>query len=1410
MSNPSAIVHESEFMKAPAVSVCVPAYNHESYVAQAIQSVLDQTFTDWELIIVDDASEDGTARVCREFADRYSGRIRLIELENNGGPSSALNRTLKEAKGRYIAFHSSDDRMKPNRLQRQIEYLETHQHVGMVVSLVEYIDSEGNPVHYTNDIFGVPIHNLREQLLRGNFLNAPSATLRRDVVETTGSFNPELLYVQDQDYWMRVLDRYEITRLEVPLVEYRVHGENLSVQTTARRIGTLYETGLVSVRASERWDVELIYGAYGGTDVRARSRYIAESKVRIGQTLIDLDRHLFGGPLIAAGRAYALALEALELTHDSDKVQKFVSDIYQLLGDTTRAETGQSMTVSQWKLNRLNSLGKDVGGQLLAARDDAESYTSTIERYLAIADSVHKLTGEDLIAVTRRIVNNADAADADELRLEERELFYRVAKRVLEAAVEDKGGTRELMERSDLGSVADALGMLKEILDKDAENDRVKALYERFEGHDEDARYQRWIKLHALQEVDGQIFAERMVLKWSHKPEIHIVMFVFPGEQTLLADTLDSINAQFYKKWRLTVISDRPSPSPVFDEFETLEWRQLGAEDDPYEVANQRIRAAAADWVTFTWPGVQWEPHAFLRFGDYINLNADWQMIYTDDDKIDEDGNRSDVRFKPDFNLDLLRSMPYFGEACAFRRSAVEAIGGFDALPSGENYQSALKILDQFGESAIGHISDVLVHMPQATHRTENLRANRESLKKHFERNQIVVTIEDGQIPGTFRVGYEHASQPLVSIIIPTRDKIEFLRPCVESLFEKTTYPNFEVIIVDNQTVDPDALAYLNKIKQTYADRITVMRYPKPFNYAAISNIAAGHARGDYLLFLNNDTETVQPNWLSRLMMHGLRPEVGIVGPRLVYPENGRVQHVGVVLGLNGVAEHPYNNLLPLRDPGQMGRAQVVQNYSAVTGACLLIRRTIYDAVDGMDETDFAVSYNDIDLCLKVTSKGYKVVWTPFATLVHHSNVTQKSEFRDRVKSLESHQRFRCETEGMLRKWLPRLANDPAYNRNLSLSVTDFRVDTAFPINWDPNFHDRPRVFGFPLPSGAGDYRVTQPLMALSKAGRAQCEYARFPRHVSREMSVVEMARMQPDVVIFHQTLNDHQLDSLEQYETFNPNVYRIFTIDDLISQVPEKSSAYKNIMAGYRDAKTRLRKALGHCDRFIASTKPLADLCVDMIDDIQVIPICLEKSAWLHLKSKRGEGNKPRVGWAGAQQHRGDLEQIVEVVKATADEIDWVFFGMCLDEFRPYVKEHHEFVPLEEYPEKLASLNLDLAVAPLEIHPFNESKSDLRLLEYGILAWPVICTDIYPYRVAPVTRLSNTPELWIKTIREKVADPVALAKEGDRLREWVVSNRILEDRLDQWFQALMPPVEASNQATCSVSSNHLAGQYAG
>lgn len=904
---------------------------------------------------------------------------------------------------------------------------------------------------------------------------------------------------------------------------------------------------------------------------------------------------------------------------------------------------------------------------------------------------------------------------------------------------------------------------------------------------DIDGSYQRWIKNHALQEIDGEILAERLASKWTSKPRFHFVMPLTPGAEALLADTIDALTGQLYGAWHLTVISERPSPDPIFETLAVLSWQQVPAADTGAAVA-QALVSDKGDWAAIIAAGTRLPPQALAVCGSYVNLHPEWKFIYTDEDTILPDGERKAPQFKPDFNLDLLRSTYYLGSLCLVEHATLEALETPFQFTAAAHYDMALRVLDLAGEQAIGHIADVLCHVPEDTPSFAEENAGALAVAAHLERRRVRARVVAGYLPQTYRVVYEHEATPRVAIIIPNKDRVEFLEPCVESLLGRTDYPNLEILIVDNQSSDPDLFSYYDRLLAAHPSRIRVLYYPHEFNYSAMCNLGVRETTAEYVLFLNNDTQALHPEWLTRMMAHAQRPEVGIVGARLIYPETGKLQHAGVVLGMAECAGHVFGLALDLKSPGYLNRAQVEQDYSAVTGACQLVRTELFYQVGGFDEEDLKVLYSDIDLCLKIGQAGYKVVWTPFATLAHHESVSLVSTSPDLEKLGRDAARKKRESAVFKARWLSIIANDPAFNPNLSLRHAEMRPDGIVPRNWDVNFRDRMRVLGIPLSGGSGHYRLTQPFGALSQSGLAQAEVA--PLYQGHGvLTSVELARLAPDVFVVHAALNDVELNALEEYRALLPGLRIVFLLDDLISQVPEKSSVYRTFMAGFRDARRRLRRALKSCDRFIASTPFLAEsLASSMEADVKIIPNRLSRDPWATLSSRRRGGPRPRVGWAGAQQHLGDLEILLPVLQALHREVDFVFMGMCPDSLRPYVAEFHDFVAIDAYPAKLAALDLDLALAPLEDIPFNKAKSNLRLLEYGILGWPVICSDIEPYRLydAPVTRVPNEAEHWIGAIRGKLADPVVLAGEGSTLREWVRKHFILEDHLDEWADGLL------------------------
>lgn len=906
--------------------------------------------------------------------------------------------------------------------------------------------------------------------------------------------------------------------------------------------------------------------------------------------------------------------------------------------------------------------------------------------------------------------------------------------------------------------------------------------------HRKQVEYRQWVGRRTLQEIDAELMAERMIKRWTQQPRFLILMPCSQAELSLLYRTIDSLQQQFYRNWCLIIISDSPSPDPIFNQTDFLGWLQIDTMDNDAAVIstlNQVAETIPSDWLTVLPVGTTFEPNWMITTGDYINIHPQWATIYTDDDLVDIRGERHSPRMKPDFNLDYLRSMDYIGHSCWFRTDHFHEIKGFGAFPGAMQYDFILRIFDICGQSVIGHIADPLLHYPNDGIHSLAEHAARAALEDHLQRHNITAEIELGYAPMTRHVVYLHPRQPKVSIIIPNRDSFGFLKPCIDSVFSKTDYPDYEVIVVDNQSVDPDVLAYYEDMRQKHGPRFSVIDYNHPFNFSAQCNLGVEAAQGEYLLFLNNDTEIIQAAWLSRMMSFGQRPDVGIVGVRLVYPEDGGIQHAGVIAGLGQLAAHPFQGA-SLDDPGYMNRLHVDQNYSAVTAACMLVRRSVYKAVGGMDPENLKVLYNDIDLCFKAGEAGYRTVWTPHVTVIHleHKSLDVEKQQFDLSPAIAT--RNIKSRDYMHNRWKDMIANDPAYNRHLTLCRGDFSVDPVLVADWDTSFHDRPRVLAFPPAGGVGEYRFYAPLKGLSMAARLQSTVVQTSSyHQTRHLFVPELNRLNPDALMRQVAFDPLELELLKFQRQVRPDILYIYMMDDLITEMPRANPNYRHIP---RNARFRLRQLLEHADRLIVSTEPLVNLAKDMIGDIRLIPNRLRDDLWGHLQSQRGTSNRPRIGWAGAQQHGGDLAHIIDVVKATAKEVDWVFFGMCPNELRPYIKEFHNFeVGVEAYPAKLASLNLDMAVAPLEVHPFNEAKSNLRLLEYGILGLPVICTDILPYRTnnAPVKCVPNETTAWVEAIRERAHDMAATYREGDVLREWVRAHYLISQNLDDWYAAL-------------------------
>jgi GT2 family glycosyltransferase len=572
--------------------------------------------------------------------------------------------------------------------------------------------------------------------------------------------------------------------------------------------------------------------------------------------------------------------------------------------------------------------------------------------------------------------------------------------------------------------------------------------------------YFRWIE-HSDQLGDDDLLRIRQhIAHFTNPPHFYLLLVADDAGHEVVQMALDSLKRQFYRNFTCVVLDVTGKVDDAFNSEAALNDVGMGS----HIVLQQHVAAwldqfnaslannPAGEWVMLLRAGEALAAHALYWFACEAQARPEAVVLYSDDDTLNEEGRRCQPRFKPDWSPVHLCATNYVGDAVVLRGSEVAASGGvsLECCQHG-NYDLLLRVVDVVGDEGTGkaaHIPVVLLHRGCTSLPSPLPRGGRgfdqggwgepqwcmQVLRAHLARIGVAGSVS-GTLPGCWRVRYHlPETVPLVSIIIPTRDALALIRQCVSSLLEKTTYPRFEILVVDNQSAEPDALAYLAEIAGR--DAVRVLRYDHPFNYSAINNFAVREARGEVLCLLNNDTEVISPDWLEEMVGQLLQPKVGAVGAKLYYPD-GRVQHAGDTVGPGGCANH-LHSFIEHDDPGYCNRAVVAQELSAVTAACLLTRRDLYLRLGGLNEKELPVAFNDVDYCLRVREAGYKVVWTPHAELYHHESVS-----RGKDKTPEKARRARREVKYMRKRWKHVMKHDPFYNPNLSYERPDFSLSYA-------------------------------------------------------------------------------------------------------------------------------------------------------------------------------------------------------------------------------------------------------------------------------------------------------------------------------------------------------------------------------
>ena len=537
--------------------------------------------------------------------------------------------------------------------------------------------------------------------------------------------------------------------------------------------------------------------------------------------------------------------------------------------------------------------------------------------------------------------------------------------------------------------------------------------------------------------------------KLDYEPCISIIVPTYKTPEKFLKEMIDSVRNQSYENWELCIGDGSVTEDTVKNVVESYQKKDKRIKmlclSENLGIAgntNAALSIATGDYIALLDHDDILAPDALYEVVKWMNehYKDETDVIYTDEDKVSFDlKDYFEPHFKSDYNLDLIRSNNYICHLFVAGKSIVDQVGGFRKEYDGsQDYDIILRCIEQ--SKHVEHVPKVLYHWrchPGSTAANQESKmycyeAGKRAIEDHLKRRGE----DDCQVVMTEHLGFYHVIYPIreqkkVSIIIPNKDQKEILERCIESIIQKTDYKNYEIIIVENNSTTNEIFEYYKTIEQR--ENIRVVIWKDKFNYSAINNFGVRYANGEYLLFLNNDIEVIRENWLSEMLANVQRKEVGIVGAKLLYPDN-MVQHAGVIIGMGGIAGHPLSRH-PADDCGYFARGIIQQNLNAVTAACMLTKKEVYEKVNGFEEK-LAVAFNDIDLCLKVRKAGYLIVYDPEALLYHHESISRGKE-----DTLEKRNRFEGEVDYMAKKWKDVLEKgDEYYNPNLSLLSGNFEL----------------------------------------------------------------------------------------------------------------------------------------------------------------------------------------------------------------------------------------------------------------------------------------------------------------------------------------------------------------------------------
>jgi O-antigen biosynthesis protein len=1423
----------------PLLSVIIPAYNYGRFLKQTISSVLDQGYDDIEILVLDNASTDGTSEVVASFAKESC--VRYLRNSRNVGPSYNVLNGIQIAQGRYLSLLMADDYYNPGYLSRLLPRLLRKPEAVVGYTSIRWVNEQGqalaaprHPGYHCEDYDGGR-NEVAELLIHDNYI-PPSATLiQREPLLQVWRRDPQLNGAGDWLSMLQVAEKYpDFVFLSEPGVTYRSHAAQLSTEFYSssapladhiRLVEGLFERNAEGKLRGRELDVAAhlrrrlaLYPSELGSLLDVRVRNLCEQLEALAASgesaLFSIILTTYNRPdllqdaLASVGSQTLRDFEVILINDNGEPVEHLL------------AAHDFPITYIRQGRNQGLSAARNAGlalarGRYIVYLDDDDIYLPNHLAVLAAAFEQHPgsviYTGVEYVneklkdgrrmelsrgqpfkhevfdrdrlfvqnyipvntwAHPRQMLATVGEFDTSLAAFEDWDMLLRLATRypfVHVPVVTSEVHTREQSTSDDhmLGRERKNFPALYQLLyqrypGSDSEvltherGDMLQRLGVSVEVRSKIPTLQRWLAERLPTEMENRLI-NQYLQEHDGGPLIGIIVLDVEGQSAPLMQTLKSLIGErcLYATLKIVVLTSS-ADVPKTSAGDKLHFVRLNDENQASQV-NRVVNESDFAWLMLARAGDEFTPSGLMVAGLELAANPECRAIYGDQLQRLPDGSLGGA-FLPSFNLDLLLSFPLvMARHWLFRRDVFLAAGGFDGeFAEALEFDLLVRLIEEQGLVGLGHVDEPLLITDAPA--LQDSPDERRVIERHLAQRGYQARVVPG-LPARYRIDYGHSNTPLVSIIIAVDGPLAFLQRCLDSLLEKTRYSHYEVLLAAHDGLDASTQAWLLGLVGLADSRLKVV---SASDIALAQNKAAMVAQGEYLLLLSGESVAVSESWLDELLNHAQRPEVGVVGAKLL-SSDGRIDHAGLLLGLRGPVGRAFAGEA-MDSAGYLQRLQVDQNYSAVSDACLMVRADIFRQLGGLDTTLNA--YRDVDFCLRVRAAGYLTVWAAHAVLMHE-HVYREPEVAEQDALYERH--------------LADIARDPAYNRNLALSGRGFDLESDSGLTWRPlSWRPLPVVLAHPAdPFGCGNYRVIKPFSALKEGGMVDGMMS------IGLLQVPDLERLDPDVIVLQRQIGDERLDAMRRIKKFS-RAFTIYELDDYLPNLPLKS-VHRAQMP--KDILKSLRKGLSFVDRFTVSTAPLAEAFAGLHGDIRVVENRLPLDWWSGLTSKRQRGRKPRVGWAGGVSHTGDLELITDVVKELAGEVEWVFMGMCPEIIRPYVHEMHVGVAIDLYPAALASLDLDLALAPVEQNLFNECKSNLRLLEYGACGFPVICSDLVCYRGAlPVTRVKNRFKDWVDAIRMHISDLDASARMGDELRRQVLGDWMLDgENIEVWRASWLP-----------------------